>query len=147
MRALKRNKSAFYVNVQGIFFNICVLSQCTVYQRNFQNIWTKYSKVDSVIILKAVFHKIYLVHSWILCLIYTFTYQKVLLHTLLFLVFKTVESLQKLKITCWFYYMKTLRFFEAVANTCSRNVTIYVWIFSGKWYLILLLLLGQFISS
>ena len=37
MRALKRNKSAFYVNVQGIFFNICVLSQCTVYRRNFQN--------------------------------------------------------------------------------------------------------------
>ena len=48
---------------KGIFFNICVLSQCIVYWIFFQNIRT-------------------------------FSYQKTLLHTLLLLAFKVVESLQ-----------------------------------------------------
>ena len=34
----------------------------------FEQMETKYSKMDYVNFLKAVFHKIYLVHSWILCL-------------------------------------------------------------------------------
>ena len=62
----RQKRSAFFVTFilsQGIFFNICVLSQCIVYWINFQNV-------------------------------YTFTYGKKLLYTLLQLVFKIIESLQ-----------------------------------------------------
>ena len=51
--------------VRWKFFNIYVLSQCTVYWIHFQNI-------------------------------YTFTYQKTLIHTLLPLVFKIIESLHSI---------------------------------------------------
>ena len=63
----RKKKRCIFYNVrfilsEGNFFSICVLSQCIVYWKYFQNI-------------------------------YTFTYQKTLLHTLLLLEFKIVESL------------------------------------------------------
>ena len=50
---------------EGNFFNIYILSQCTVYWINFQNM-------------------------------YTFTYQKTLLHTLLLPVFKMVKNFKRI---------------------------------------------------
>ena len=64
----ERKKRAFvkpFVLSDGIFSNICVLSQFIVQWIHFQNI-------------------------------HTFTYQKTLVHTLLFLVFKIVEILQSI---------------------------------------------------
>ena len=64
--ARERKKNAIFVPFIlpiGIFFKICVLSQCIVHWMHFQNI-------------------------------HTFTYQKTLLHALLLLVFKIVESLR-----------------------------------------------------
>ena len=61
----KKREHSFYrlFGLKGIFFKICVLSQCIVHWIHFQNI-------------------------------HNFTHQKPLLHTLLLLVFKIVESLQ-----------------------------------------------------
>ena len=62
---IKRALFVLFIFSEGIFFNICVLSQCILYWIHFQNI-------------------------------HTFTYQKTLLNTLLLLVFKFIESLQRI---------------------------------------------------
>ena len=51
---------------------LLVKTKLTIVEKKFFNTntltnGTKYSRIDEVNFLKAVFHKIYLVHSWIIC--------------------------------------------------------------------------------
>ena len=84
--ASKRKKRVFFVWFilsEGIFFNICVLSQCIVYWIRFQNI-------------------------------HTFTYQKILLHTLFCLFLKSSKAFSLSLILGRNYYLELLTVFKAV---------------------------------
>ena len=87
----------------GIFFKICVLSQCIIYWIKFQNK-------------------------------YTFTYQKTFLHTILLLVFKSVESLQcipkaKSVLITFFLLQKELK-----DETTLKFLTSSIFSFTGCYY-------------
>ena len=80
-----------------------------LFWKSHMNVWAKYSKLDKSAsadhitsnFLKAVFHKFYLVHSWILCPIYS-SQKSLMYHS------KQLRSFLNVKISSdMFYWFKS----------------------------------------